>query len=153
MHVGRLSTLGSATDNTALTPGQTVWVRIGGHLVGKLSSRYAGPYTVVRRNQSGLYVLQSSSAGVQLSRAVRRDRIKVQRTSSVVDDISVFRVETILAHRPGASGTPEFLVKWVGYPVSDNSWEPEESFVDLSAIEAYWTVLGQPTPAPGVTAR
>ena len=104
------------TDNTALAPGQTVWVRIGGHLVGKLSSRYAGPYTVVRRNQSGLYVLLSAS-GVQLSRAVRRDRIKLQRTSSVVDDISVFRVETILT-RLGASGT-EFLVKWVGYPVSD----------------------------------
>jgi len=138
----------SLTDNTALAPGQTVWVRIGGHLVGKLSSRYAGPYTVVRRNQSGLYVLLSAS-GVQLSRAVRRDRIKVQRTSSVVDDTSVFRVETILTHRLGASGT-EFLVKWVGYPVSDNSWEPEGSFVDLSAIEAYWTALGQPTPAPGM---
>ena len=72
--------------------------------MGKLSSRYAGPYTVVRRNQSGLYVLQSTS-GVQFSRAVRRDRIKVQRTSSMVDDISVFRVETILTHRLVASGT------------------------------------------------
>ena len=143
----RHATIDSTDAETTLAPGQTVWVRIGGHLVGKLSPRYAGPYSVIRRNPSGAYVLASSS-GVRLTRAVRRDRIKVQRTDSVVDDVSVFRVETILSHRL-VNGLPEFLVKWVSYPTSDNSWEPESSFVDLSAIEAYWTSLGQPATGSG----
>ena len=37
-----------------------------------------------------------------------------------------YEVEAILAHRRRRAGT-QFLVKWVGYPDSENSWEPEKN--------------------------
>jgi hypothetical protein len=136
-------------DDTTLLPGQTVWVRLGGHLVGKMASRYAGPYTVVRRTDNGAYVLRSAS-GAQLSRAVRRDRLKVQRANSVVDDVTTYRVETILSHRTNRAGRMEYYVKWLGYPIADSTWEPEDAFVDLATVDQYWSTLGQ--SAPGAAA-
>ena len=42
-----------------------------------------------------------------------------------------FEVEKLLAFRPTEStrgtGRGEFLVKWLGYPEADNTWEPEEN--------------------------
>jgi hypothetical protein len=40
----------------------------------------------------------------------------------------VYAVEKIYRHRT-RGGVHEYYVKWVGYPASQNSWEPEENFV------------------------
>ena len=41
----------------------------------------------------------------------------------------VYEIETILNHRKRGRGY-QFYVKWRGYPISDASWEPEDSFSD-----------------------
>ncbi|ODM93288.1 Chromobox protein 5 [Orchesella cincta] len=42
-------------------------------------------------------------------------------------------VEKVLKKRKGAMGKTEYLLKWTGYPHSDNSWEPQEN-VNLALI-------------------
>ena len=37
-----------------------------------------------------------------------------------------FEVEAILAHR-GQGARRRYLIKWKGYPTSDNTWEPERN--------------------------
>jgi hypothetical protein len=41
----------------------------------------------------------------------------------------VYEVETVLKHRKRGRGT-QYLIQWRGYPISDASWEPEQSFSD-----------------------
>ena len=41
----------------------------------------------------------------------------------------VYEVETILYHGKRGRGY-QYYVKWQGYPISDASWEPENSFFD-----------------------
>ena len=43
----------------------------------------------------------------------------------------VYEVETILNHRKRGRGY-QYYVKWRGYPISDASWELENSFSDDS---------------------
>ncbi|KAJ3379879.1 hypothetical protein HDU84_006336 [Entophlyctis sp. JEL0112] len=53
-----------------------------------------------------------------------------------------YTVETILAHRYNYGLTQglrrkEFCVKWLGFPHSENTWEPETSFFDKSVLQDY----------------
>jgi hypothetical protein len=41
-----------------------------------------------------------------------------------IEEENEFEVEAIIQHRVGDNGT-EYLVKWKGYPQSENTWEPE----------------------------
>jgi hypothetical protein len=41
----------------------------------------------------------------------------------------VYEIETILNHRKRGRGH-QYYVKWKGYPISDATWEPEDSFSD-----------------------
>jgi hypothetical protein len=47
----------------------------------------------------------------------------------LVEGEAVYEVETILRHRKRGRGY-QYYVKWRGYPISDASWEPENSFSD-----------------------
>jgi hypothetical protein len=40
-------------------------------------------------------------------------------------------------HKEGPKGF-EYLVKWKGYPESDNSWVKQDSFDDVMVIRDYW---------------
>ncbi len=48
----------------------------------------------------------------------------------------LYQVETLLGERRRARGV-EFLVKWLGYPRSDATWEPEGNILDNSLIWAW----------------
>ncbi|ODM93282.1 Chromobox protein 5 [Orchesella cincta] len=39
----------------------------------------------------------------------------------------LYIVEKVLKKRRGAKGKPEYLLKWEGYPHSENTWEPKEN--------------------------
>ncbi|KAK4957794.1 hypothetical protein LTR66_000480 [Elasticomyces elasticus] len=63
------------------------------------------------------------------------------------DDGESYKIERIIAHgmsdprthAPGLGREPVqlFRVKWVGYPLSEATWEPVDSFDDLSMVEEY----------------
>ncbi|KAK4985217.1 hypothetical protein LTR50_006111 [Elasticomyces elasticus] len=63
------------------------------------------------------------------------------------DDGESYKIERIIAHgmsdpcthAPGLGREPVQLirVKWVGYPLSEATWEPVDSFDDLSMVEEY----------------
>ena len=46
-----------------------------------------------------------------------------------IQEDNVFEVEKILAHRTRNNGK-EYLVKWLGYPDSDNTWEPDTNLTN-----------------------
>jgi hypothetical protein len=47
-----------------------------------------------------------------------------------MDSETTYTVEKILKRRM-KGGRMEYFVKWQGYASSDNSWEPEENFVEV----------------------
>ena len=117
----------------------------------KWQPKYLGPYTVVRRAHHGGYVLRDSIGDI-LDRHVTIDQLKVP--SSKKNNLSAsspdlaeqevdveYAVETIRSHRGDNPSNYEFLVKWVGYPESDNTWEPISNFRDKEVITRYFKSL------------
>ena len=49
------------------------------------------------------------------------------------DGQEVYNIETILKHQKRGQGY-QYYVKWEGYPITEASWEPEESFSDDSDL-------------------
>ena len=45
------------------------------------------------------------------------------------EEDNAFEVERILAHRDNGNGT-EYLIKWLGYPDSENTWEPDTNLTN-----------------------
>ena len=61
--------------------------------------------------------------------------------SFTIDNESVFRVENILATRL-RGGKRQYLVKWEGYPSTENTWEPEDSILDSQLIDNFYARQG-----------
>ena len=49
---------------------------------------------------------------------------------------TVFSAEKILKHRK-RNGKVEYLVKWLNFPKSQSTWEPEENILDKRLIDNY----------------
>ncbi|GJJ75097.1 hypothetical protein EMPS_07455 [Entomortierella parvispora] len=106
----------------------------------KLTPRYEGPYTVVRRTTGGSYELRDGT-GESLSRNYAPSQLKL-----VLEDLNtlpIFEIEYILDHRPHPSrkGEWEYKAKWAGYSKDDYTWEPEENFIEKQCIREYWQLL------------
>lgn len=57
------------------------------------------------------------------------------------DDIE-FEVEKIMDHRD-VNGKLFYLIKWCGFPNSDNTWEPRDGLVNCQeAINEYHAMVG-----------
>ncbi len=52
-----------------------------------------------------------------------------------------YAVESILKHKGDNPSNYQFLVKWVGYPHSENTWEPMSNFQDREIITKYFKRL------------
>jgi hypothetical protein len=104
----------------------------------KFEPKYVGPYTVVRRTHRGNYLLRDAT-GDLLDRHVPPDQLKLIAKKPRARDkaAEIFEVESLLEHR-GEPGKREYLVRWKGYGESDNSWEPEASFLDTAITQRYW---------------
>ena len=46
-----------------------------------------------------------------------------------------FELERIIKHKTDASGNTHFLVKWEGYPLDTDKWEPLLNFFNSTARE------------------
>src|SRR6266478_592860 len=56
----------------------------------------------------------------------------------LVEGEEEYEVERIIAHRMfGRSKTPQYLIKWKGYPESDNSWEPADQVHAPDLLKRY----------------
>ena len=103
----------------------------------KLTPRYEGPFTVVKRTSHGSYILKDGT-GKTLNRHYAPSQLKL-----VLDDFEeteTYEVEKILEHRESATSARayEYLVKWKGYSDDDNTWEPEDHFIERRCITDYW---------------
>ena len=54
----------------------------------------------------------------------------------VIDNETVFSAEKILKHRK-RNGKVEYLVKWLFFPKSQSTWEPEHHILDRHLIDHY----------------
>jgi hypothetical protein len=56
----------------------------------------------------------------------------------LIDREEEYQVERIMGHwRMGRGNKLQYLVKWVGYPDSDNTWEPVTQIHALDLIKHY----------------
>ena len=63
----------------------------------------------------------------------RKDQVSGRTDDMNGEDEENFFVEKVIKMRVNGKGEEEFLVKWVGYPLSQATWEP---FENLSGEEA-----------------
>ena len=94
---------------------------------------------VVRRAKNLGYVLRDVTGDI-LDRHVPVDQLKVTSVKPRNRDRNYYYVEKIVNHR-GQPGSYEFLVKWQNFPESENSWEPESSFLGNDSIKKYWEAV------------
>lgn len=59
------------------------------------------------------------------------------KTAAVETVTEKYDVEEIVDKRITADGKVEYLLKWKGYPHSDNTWEPEENLACPGLMEAF----------------
>ena len=53
------------------------------------------------------------------------------------DPAPIYQAERIVRHRM-RNGTPQFLIKWLGFPASHNTWEPRENLLDGRLLKDYF---------------
>jgi hypothetical protein len=119
----------------------------------KLDWKYLGPGTVLEQVGRDAYRVDLPGLGRThpvfhvslLEPYVRRGTIQSQ-ASEIVDTLrtfgdDVYYVDKILERRKSPTGVWEYLVKWEGYPESENSWEPGVN-IDGASIKQFWKTHG-----------
>lgn len=129
-----------------LPPGAKVMM-VNLNRTNKLEPYYVGPYTIVRKNQGGAYILQDITGGI-LEQRVAPDLLKIIDSSDSMvlseegnvsdDDIVNWEVERIIKHRMSNDGGYEYLVSWKNLNKDCNSWVNERNFNELKIIDDYW---------------
>jgi hypothetical protein len=105
----------------------------------KVTPRYEGPFTVIRRNQGGAYVLKNA-LGEEFVRPpsvlklVHQD-LKIPGLPGVAAE-----VDKILDHKEMGEET-HYLVHWKKLPSSLDEWVPHSEFNDLGPILIYHKCL------------
>jgi transposase InsO family protein len=108
-----------------------------------------GPFVVVRQNRGGTYVLQDTDLSL-FPREPPRDQLKV--IDGYVPAGDIHTVEAIIHHR-GTPSNRSFLIKWQGYPKSENSWEPEANLLTCQELLVrYWSRCRQDEAEPPLQA-
>ena len=104
----------------------------------KMKPKREGPFTITEVLGPVTYRLQLPSTWrihnvfhATLLRPYKENEIYgrnfTEPPPELVEGEEVYEVETILNHRKRGRGY-QYFVKWRGYPISDASWEPEQSF-------------------------
>lgn len=97
---------------------------------------FMGPYTVLRRNKGGSYLLQDAT-GALYDHNIPSSHLKlISRATAVTEAEELsFEVDRIENHR-GTANAREYLVRWKGD--TERTWEPAANFDDPQPIEEYW---------------
>jgi hypothetical protein len=119
----------------------------------KLSPIYRGPFTVVE--VLGDNIVRVSDFNSAKTFVFHVDRLRLFKCADTVmpdelaelsaADADEFTVEDILDHRRAPSAPPrkrgrttlEFLVRWLGYDPSSDTWEPYMNVRDCAALDRY----------------
>ena len=151
----RLNEVRRRVVHEGLQPGTVVWLKDPKYILNPQARpghepKHIGPYTVVRQNKYGAYVLRDGTDQL-LDRSVPIDQMVVRETarkravsggvamstSSSSSDEQV--VEKVLDARPDEfSSALSYLVKWKGKPSSQNTWVSEGDFVDTAVIDRFY---------------
>ena len=65
----------------------------------------------------------------------------------------VFTVEKVLNKRIGIDGTVEYRLKWMNYPETESTWEPQNNLDCPELIEAYEIKHGKKQATEGKAAE
>jgi transposase InsO family protein len=110
----------------------------------KAQPHNVGPYTVAGVTSTGSYILHDDKNSA-LIRNISFLRPYTKADGNPEGDI--YTVENIVRHK-GRRGSPQlrYLIKWKGYPSSENTWEPLENIFDEECIAKYWNTFEKRTP-------
>jgi len=110
--------------------------------VGKLDPIYDGPYTVVRKNQGGAYVLKDEKNDI-LTREYAPSQLKLISQDEVIPCDELYEVQAVIAHNEISPGNYEYKIRWKGYSEDHDTWELADAFTQRHTISDYWKKIGQ----------
>jgi hypothetical protein len=105
----------------------------------KLVPRWLGPRIITKVLSSHL---------VELTGGIRRHSQQIRKAGNVLErkkkktKEKSYEVEKIVDHRRNKRNEWEYLVKWVGYDATDNTWEEESQFDQLKILVDYQKEVG-----------
>jgi hypothetical protein len=109
----------------------------------KLQPRFIGPFKISKVITPTAYRLDLPETfkihpvfHVSLLRRYHTENDRSQDTNFldfIPSDSIEYEVEEILNHRI-RRGKRQYLIKWLGYPQDDNTWEPEENLLNAKEI-------------------
>ncbi|SAL96936.1 hypothetical protein [Absidia glauca] len=102
----------------------------------QMEAKYNGPFTIVKKNRGGAYVLQQRN-GELLPKAYPPSALKHLSDENDPDSQDRWEVQAIIDHR-GSAGKYEYKVRWKGYTADDDTWETADMFDDNDTITTYW---------------
>lgn len=103
---------------------------------GPTVPRFSGPFTVVRRNTGGAYLLMDSDLKA-VARTFPLDQLKLVRYPDNAPVVPAGDIEVISKHRSDDHSTT-FLVKWKESLKRKDSWLPEAFFASTTLASMYW---------------
>ena len=140
-------------------------IKLKGVGTPKLLPRWLGPFKitamvgpVAARLELPTTALIHDVFHVSLLKHYRSDgRVQPPPPTFVLDGQEEYEVERILAHRQRGKGNAvktEFLIKWLGYAVEHNTWEPEANAQHApEKLAEYWAGVRTGTVAKTIGRR
>ena len=128
----------------------TVNLKLKARGIRKLWPKFIGPFQVIRQIGKVAYELALPTNmkvhpifHVSLLKAWKSDgRVQPPPPPVEIEGEPTYLVEQILYHRDvkkGRGSKREYLVKWLGYGVEHNTWEPEGNLtICPGLVETYW---------------
>src|SRR4051794_30473649 len=116
----------------------------------KFLPRFVGPFTITVKISAVAYKLDLP-ATMRIHSTFHISLLKPYIASNtfprptpphpdIIDDVEEYEVERIIVERKRYNHS-EFLVKWKGYPDSDNTWEPRQNLDNVTeALEHFRTL-------------
>jgi hypothetical protein len=121
-------------------PGEQVWLEVTHlkihHQKTKLKPKWYGPFKIIKEISSVVYQLRllmawrihnvfHASLLLPYHETTTHGPNFSRPPPELIDREEEYQVERIMGHRKTGRGNKlQYLVKWVGYPDSDNTWEP-----------------------------